>query len=110
MSRPICVHCGKPYGQRRTITEVVKHREDQPEPSYDGNKVVLSSYSQRVGLGKGRIRSQDRDVVLDFDPGDVVVYREVWDGQSYVGGCKPFCTNRCAIDYARKTYENLKRR
>jgi hypothetical protein len=29
---------------------------------------------------------------------------ELWDGQTWGGGYPPFCTLRCALDYARRAF------
>lgn len=113
MTRPICGHCGKPYGQRwtKTVTvrwtvptkdsgvtykdlggEIVMHRivaDDgaTPPPPYQGNGIVVKETTPHL--------SSD---------GQMAMSRYIWDGESYYGGYKPFCTLRCALDYARKAF------
>jgi len=115
--KPTCVHCGQPYGRRATTDEVV--RWDTP------TKEVEQFYTDRL---TGQTIITGKMVVLDGEPnppprytgngivvknghaylsGDnhrMVMYRTIWDGESWVGGYEPFCTLRCALDYARKAY------
>lgn len=98
MSRPICVHCGDPYGRRSTHTETIKHRDGEPEPRYTGNGNVIKARSWKTGQSRGSRGG------AEFGPGEVVVVRDIWDGESWVGGYDPFCTLRCALSYARKAY------
>lgn len=88
--RPKCVHCGSRYGSRDT--RIVTHRWpfDTAEPPFEcpaGHTIVES----------GEIHG---GVVLAYH------YRhyKVWNGELY-GGYPPFCTLRCALDFARKAYE-----
>ena len=86
--RPVCVHCGKPYGRHATTDEVV--RWDTP------TKEVPTVY-------KGEITGT-MTITVSADDGRMVMYRTVWDGESWVGGYEPFCKLRCALDYARRAY------
>ena len=89
MRRPICVHCGKPYGQRDVTDQVVRRQKGEPWPPYRGNGIVL------------------REVV--FNDSATVNYRKVWDGETWSKPYEPFCTLRCALDYARRAYKRAKR-
>ncbi len=82
--RPICVHCGKPYGQRETTDVTVRRAPGEPWPPYRGNGIVMKDF--RVG----------DSATLD--------YRTIWDGETWRMPYKPFCKLRCALDYARKAY------
>lgn len=88
--RPVCVHCGKKYGQRRCkeIIDIVKEREAAPH--LETNLILVSSQSWPYGTDTKRI------------------VRTFWDGQSWYGGYKPFCTLNCALDYARRAYRGEK--
>src|SRR5262245_27322671 len=115
--RPTCVHCGKPYGQRATTDEVVRwdtptkdvenfftnprtgkttttgktvvlDGEPTPPPPYTGNGIVV----------------KDGHAYLSGDDGRMVMRRLIWDGESYWRPYAPFCTLRCALDYARRAY------
>lgn len=111
MTRPVCVHCGKPYGKRNTTVEkvtwetplveittsrgdIIKQAKEPtaPPPPYRGNGIVI----------------KDRFKYLSADTHKMVMEREVWDGESWYGGYDPFCTMRCALDYARKAYARSK--
>lgn len=103
--RPTCVHCGKVYGQRRTTTAVVVWHKDDERPRYRGNGIVLKDRGPhgevsilQNALGRAK-NSFDRYAFLD-----------VWDGQSWWGGYEPFCTLRCALDYARRAYRRDRRK
>ena len=91
--RPICVHCGKAYG-RRTCTEQTAYAcEDDPVPQPVSNQHVISYLVIPYGVDRTSGRPRYR-------------YRwELWDGRSWHGGERPFCTLRCATDFARKAYE-----
>ena len=100
--RPICVHCGDAYGQRDTHSESVTFVPGNPKPVYRGNGVV--------------VRERERPSKSDWsqDAGnhnikEMIVSRDVWDGLTWHGGYTPFCTLRCALDYARKAYKKEKR-
>lgn len=113
MTRPVCAHCGQPYGKRHTASEIVRwdaptkavemrdpqrpgkmravqmlNGEPPPPPPYRGNGIVV----------------KESHPYLSADDGRMVMTRYIWDGQSWFGGYDPFCTLRCALDYARKAY------
>ena len=85
MSKSICVHCGKPYGHRRTMTRQMKWPSDQPEPRHNFAPLRL------VAQDKARQTTDDHHVRTVT----------LWDGKSYAGGYPPFCTLRCALSFAR---------
>lgn len=91
MARPICVHCGKPYGQRDVNSETVRWPVGEEMPPYRGNGIVT-----KVGY--------------TYETAEKIMtcQRYVWDGETYWGGYKPFCTLRCALDYARRVYNERK--
>jgi hypothetical protein len=107
--RPVCVHCRKPYGSKGVKFETV--RWDTPiketvirgptgpsvHPFLDGDPLPPPPYE---GTG---IVIQERQAYLASD-GRMSMIRRVWDGVTWYGGYKPFCTLRCALDYARKAY------
>ena len=86
--RPVCVHCGKPYGQRNVHTVTLRWADGEPEPDYGGALLVVKRWPTRR---HGTISPNARDV-------------DVWDGKTWVDGYPPFCTLRCALSYARKAY------
>lgn len=92
MARPICVHCGKVYGQRATHDETARRGPDGTWPPYRGNGIVVKDF--RVGESAS------------------LAYRTIWDGETYWKPYEPFCKLRCALDYARKVYAQtqIKRR
>ena len=90
MSRPICVHCGKPYGQRATHDETVHREIGEPWPPYRGDGVVMKQTA--------------------LSDTATTAYRTIWDGKSWRTPYQPFCKLRCALDYARKAYAATKRR
>jgi len=87
MSRCRCVHCGAAYGNRATHDEIVHRDPGGSFPPYRGNGIVTK----------------------DFTIGDTATTatRSIWDGESWRGGYNPFCTLRCALDYARKAYKKV---
>ena len=88
--RPRCGHCGKPYGQRWTKTVTLAWLPHQEEPRLEGT-VVKRGLARRIGAG-AEPPIMKRDV-------------DVWDGKLWFGGYDPFCTLRCALDYARKAWK-----
>jgi hypothetical protein len=125
--RPTCVHCGAQYGRRDTKTEEVRWPANEPMPAYRGNGVVVKSGEPRLlqlksdvlaererrRQGGGHWANATREPELDprfyTDEPTMHVYREVWDGESWWGGYEPFCTLRCALDYARKAHRRAAR-
>ena len=98
--RPKCVHCGAAYGKRRTETAVLVWRKGEPRPPYRGNGIVNRDCGHHgptslleAALGRPKVQSMDEYAFLD-----------IWDGERWGGGYKPFCTLRCALEYARKVY------
>jgi hypothetical protein len=113
--RPVCVHCGASYGKRDLHTEEVRWPQGQPMPRYTGNGIVVKTGSaSRLPLKAEFIAEQEKraafrpreapDPRFYTDEPTLHLYREVWDGESYWGGYKPFCTLHCALDYARRAY------
>ena len=87
--RSVCVHCGQPYGRRDIHHVTLRWEEGEPEPRYEGSLIVVRRGSVRKRLAYAR----------DID---------VWNG-CWSGGYPPFCTLRCALDYARKAYRTRDR-
>ena len=118
MARPICAHCGNAYGHRATTSETVKWPLDQERPPYRGNGIVLKesvpykTANRETARGvtalsvNPKIRAmQEADLAKIPAESFYVATRTVWDGESYIGGYAPFCTLRCALDYARRAYK-----
>ena len=87
MSRPVCVHCGKRYGRRDTHDVRLRWEKGEPKPRYEGNLQVV------------------RSVMIVRPYLDI----EVWNGRDWYGGYPPFCTLRCALDYARRAFARSQR-
>lgn len=98
MSRPVCVHCGTPYGIRATEPTYFVCSAKEPTPPYTGNQKVTRE-RHWIPSGSGSISG------IKYSIGDRVVQRDLWDGHTYIGvKARPFCTTRCALSYARKAY------
>ena len=95
--RPICVHCGKRYGQRATHCEVVRWMPSEPKPEYAGNGIVIQDRYHGI--------APNRTVLLGVEvTGMHSAYRWIWDGETWWAKYTPFCSLRCALDFARKAY------
>lgn len=116
-TRPICVHCHKPYGQRDTTSETVCWAEGEEMPPYRGNGIVMKTSTPNHTISRAVVRGltmmsanpkirerQEKDLAEISEQSSWFAYREIWDGESFVGGYHPFCTLRCALDYARRAY------
>jgi hypothetical protein len=77
---------------------VLVWRKGEPPPDYRGNGIVLKVRDfgalPLIEQALGRPKLED----------DRCAFVEVWDGETWWGGYKPFCTLRCALDYAREAY------
>lgn len=105
--RPICVHCGNRYGQRATSDETVRWKVGEEMPPYRGNRRVIKVSTPYKMLSKANGRTPyTRDEEWERLPDEpmMTATRYTWDGESYWGGYSPFCTLRCALDYAREAY------
>lgn len=110
--RPVCVHCGQAYGKRDLKTETVRWAFGDEPPAYRGNGVVVREKMRReaqpdlVTPESSREQGHWQAARAAREPIDQrgLLYREVWDGESWWGGYNPFCTLRCALSYARKAY------
>jgi hypothetical protein len=89
--RPICVHCGMRYGSRMTTSEEVRWPAGKPRPAYRGNGIVV------------RNGEHYRTVAESGEP-LFTATRWIWDGVSWSTPYEPFCTLRCALDFARAAY------
>jgi hypothetical protein len=116
--RPTCVHCGARYGRRSITSETVKWPLGGSPPPYRGNGVVVKETVWREPLApRARFETRrptgyggDHVNVIEASEGqDGVMHRDVWDGESWWGGYEPFCTLRCALDYARKAWRRATR-
>lgn len=92
MTRPLCSHCGKPYGRRDTH-HVTLRWAGEPKATYGGYLEVVKQSAVRTTL--------DNRLACDV---------EVWNGRDWRGGYSPFCTLRCALDYARKAFRKAEAR
>jgi hypothetical protein len=116
--RPQCVHCGKLYGSRATTSERVRWEVGEQPPPYRGNGIVIKEVGQGYQTAtRATVRDhtmlsinpeirarQEADLARLPETSCMVGHRSIWDGETWWGGCKPFCTLRCALDYARKAY------
>jgi len=95
---PVCGYCGNSYGLRWTTDETVLCRIDEPTPPYRGNGIVLREreWTRHV---KGEATYNP-----DTPEGMHTIRRGIWDGVTWRGGYEPFCTLRCALDFARAAY------
>ena len=111
--RPVCVHCGKSYGQRKIEIENVRWdapsvREALPR-SWKGEEMIWRLKPDAKAPPPPPYCG-NRKVVKETDPylsgadGRMVMQRYTWDGESYWAKYRPFCTLRCALSYARKAY------
>lgn len=115
--RPICGHCGSPYGQRAVESQTIRWPVGEEMPPYRGNGKLM-----KVGhVGTAPNRADVRGVTMmsvnpqlrerqEADLARVPEHRYchatiwTWDGETWHGGYAPFCTLRCALDYARQAY------
>ena len=90
VARPLCVCCGKPYGQRNThdTREIIS----APPTPYRGNAFMVEEQLMQWGV--------------DFDEPKAMLIRTTWDGESYYTGYQPFCTLRCALQFGREAYRS----
>lgn len=102
--RPICVHCGKPYGSRDTTMETVRWPSGDM-PAYRGNGIVTKTTMHRSARPAMQLNDPTRGA-FTIEAMDNVAYRTIWDGATYRKPYEPFCTLRCALAYARKAYKN----
>lgn len=101
MPRPTCAHCGQSYGRRATSLEHTKYKVGEPKPRYEGNGIVVKETSYNTGKSTGSFGK------MEFKNNEIVIHRHIWDGETYWGGYKPFCTLICALDYARKAFSKI---
>lgn len=99
--RPVCAHCHKLYGKRITTNPVLVWRAGEARPPYRGNGIVTAEteFAPLCDIEKALGRPRQ--------PDDRYVRLDVWDGESWTAPHEPFCTLRCALDYARKAYRRL---
>ena len=99
-NRPVCVHCGNAYGQRAYTDAVVTWRRGEPQPGYRGNGIVIGYPGYR-----GPSSVLEQALGRPKDENDEYTFFKIWDGQTWWGGYPPFCTLRCALDYARQMFK-----
>lgn len=87
MTRPICAHCGQPYGSRRTDTETLRWPAGTEKPAYRGNGILIRDRFEYQAAA-----------------GHMTCERITWDGETWFKQHEPFCKLRCALEYARKAY------
>jgi hypothetical protein len=122
-TRPVCVHCGKPYGYREVTVENVRWPLGTECPAYKGNGIVLSEGPQYKTATRDAMRGltmmsvnpdirarQEVQLAELPERSEMVTSRRVWDGQTWRGGYTPFCTLRCALSYARAAYKRESKR
>jgi hypothetical protein len=101
--------------QRRTRTIGTEVRDkdrdgaDGPAslPRYRPTAAIRSWSVKTIGATATPMATDSR--VADgqtVEPGQHVALRTTWDGDSWVGNATPFCSLRCALDYARNAYRN----
>jgi hypothetical protein len=117
VKRPVCVHCGRPYGRRNTTAEELSWALDETRPTYKGNGIVVKEGEPYKTANRDTVRAvtmmsvnpevrakQEARLAAMPEASRWTATREVWDGESWFGGYKPFCTLRCALAYAREAY------
>lgn len=92
--KPICACCGKPYGTPDETREAKRYAMGQPVEPYQGNGFVTQEWLVATTASGP-----------DYRPGAQMT-RYIWDGESYRArsGCDPFCTKRCAVQFAQGAY------
>jgi hypothetical protein len=109
-ARPICVHCGKQYGQRALEDQIV--RWDTPTKDIPTGRKLDEMVKVAIEptvppppyRGNGMVAKETKPY-LSADNNRMVMHRSVWDGVSWRGGYTPFCTLRCALDFARSAHK-----
>src|SRR5262245_59039493 len=97
--RPTCAHCGAAYGRRATTDAVLVWRKGEKRPGYRGNGIVIKERQH------GPLFNLEKALGRPKRPDDEYVFLDIWDGQTWDGGYRPFCTLRCALDYARRAFK-----
>lgn len=93
-NRPICPFCNKRHGKRDIKYKSDRYAIGTPIPENRSNHHLMLE-TIRVGSGMGP----------DNGPGATCT-RETWDGVTYVStsGTDPFCTQLCALLFAKAAY------
>ena len=116
-TKPRCAFCGKLYGHRRVTEERIVVEIGQPIPGPKSNHLMVKEDMQPPLPKPGEPDEYRRGgyVPMDADPGSRLysghysgrkgrsVVRTFWDG-TYGTPYDPFCTLRCAQDFARAAY------
>jgi hypothetical protein len=116
--RPKCGCCGKPYGVRSTTSHKVLWPLGEPMPAYRGNGIVVKTMTMPYSANRATVRAvtalsvnpeirarQEAQIATAPEESFQIAYRDVWDGLTWRTPYKPFCTLRCALVYARASYE-----
>jgi len=119
--RPKCVCCGKPYGSRATKQQRVTWPLGEPMPAYRGNGIVVRTVQHGKTVNRATVRAitmlsgnpeirarQEAEIASAPEESVQIGYRDVWDGLTWHTPYRPFCTLRCALVYARASYEARK--
>lgn len=123
MSRNRCACCGKPYGRRMTTTERFVVRIGEPLPRPKSNQPIIATrvWPPMPEDGGPAFPEDATSYTPIPDPAeDCSIYRApqshpperrgraveytMWDGESYYSGNGPFCTLRCALQFARDSW------
>ena len=123
MTRPVCANCGRPYGERRYVTQTDVVEIGQPIPPAKSNLRLVRMRCFPELPGKGGPATPEK--AMGYVPMDrrdsmnmltrmAVAYtgrrgrrieRSYWDGKSYWSDNDPFCTGRCAAEFAQVAYK-----
>lgn len=121
MSRPTCAHCGAAYGQRHTRDHVIRWstptttytilEADWTRPGTPAVPVVLHRLSGEACApppyrGNERVIERTKPW-FEINSGQMRQTLTLWDGESWRGGYDPFCTMRCALNYARQAMKKF---
>jgi len=107
MPRLKCAYCGKNYGRRNITSETVRWSSPtkQVTTTSGGSVTVLDGPATPAPAYRGNgIVVKEHNAYLSADNGRMVMTRDIWDGETWIGGYAPFCTLRCALAYARAAY------
>lgn len=122
MSKPICACCGKPYGYRLVSFETMIVEIGKPIPNSLRNQPPIKEEFFPELPTPGEPDEPNGYVPMDENaygtwPNGRInhlnyigrkgrrVRRTFWNGESYGSHHDPFCTLRCAGDFARLAYE-----
>ena len=110
VSRPLCGHCGKPYGRRDTHSVTVRWEDGEPEPRYGGDGVPVRRSAVRKSSPAMSVPSRGGAATIEFKARPNARDLDIWDGKTWTTPYAPFCTLRCALEYARKAFRKAEAR